>query len=236
MFSFVVCGSSCQVYPSEYAYHRDSVYRRESDSANCKNYQLSLTPNSRSRDYIHCDGTPLRLTDSDIGSEQYTTSDYYMWPAETKSQVLFIFPTRVYLTTITLHYNVYVYSGSDRGLPRLRFYAVPGDFDVWDAPTTSHTRVEVAAVPPGEEPAGIRNISVGFNIVTIKILMHISSSVYSFALSEVEFISDFCGGSTTITTISEDSKKSSDYLTTTLHLTESDVTVINTSSGTSGKF
>ena len=68
-------------------------------------------------------------------------------------QLLFIFPTAVSLTTITLHY----YSDNIRGLPRLRFYAVPDDFDVWDAPTTSYPHVDVALVPPGGEPAGRRN-------------------------------------------------------------------------------
>ena len=165
-----------------------------------------------------------------------------MWTAGSgNSQLLFIFPTRVNLTTITLHYYVYVYSGNNRGLPRLRFYAVPDDFHVWDAPTASHTHVDVTAVPPDEEPAGIRNISVGFNIVTMKVLLNKFSSGYSFALNEIEFFSDFCGGSKTITTISEDSKKSSDYhfgeyMIITLHMTESDGTSINTSRETSGKF
>ena len=45
--------------------------------------------------YVYCNGTPLRLTDSDIGSENYTTSDYYVWNAETRSsQLLFIFPKK----------------------------------------------------------------------------------------------------------------------------------------------
>ena len=54
-----------------------------------------------------------------------------MWSAGRGGQLLFIFPTRVSLTTITLHY----YSDSVPGLPRLRFYAVPDDFNARDAPT-----------------------------------------------------------------------------------------------------
>ena len=116
----------------------DSVYRTERDSANCRNYHTW-------QDYIHCDSTPLRLTDSDIGTEQYTiaTSDYYVWTAgSVSSQLLFIFPTKVNLSTTTLHY----YSDSVRGLPRLSFWAVPDDFDVWDAPHTDYSYVDVAAV------------------------------------------------------------------------------------------
>ena len=117
---------SCQVYPSEYAYHMNSVYRTERSSANCRNYPSGPNVNEN---YVHCDGTPLRLTDSDIGSEQYNTSDYYLWTAELRNtQLLFIFPTRVNLTTIALHY----YSSSNRGLPGLRFWSVPDDFDIWD--------------------------------------------------------------------------------------------------------
>ena len=185
-----VPATSYQVYPSEYVYHEDSVYRTERTSSNCRNYPSGLEFSIlRSEDYIHCDGTQLRLTDSDIGSEQYTISDYYVWTAGTRSQLLFIFPTRVNLTTITLHY----YSDSGRGLLRLRFWAVPDDFDVWDAPTASYSYVDVAAVPPDETPSGHRNVSISTFFVTKKILMHKFSSSFSFALSEVEFFQQ-CNG------------------------------------------
>ena len=177
----------CHVYPSEYAYHEDSVNRTERSSANCRNYLVDLKPSFRSDHYIHCNGTQLRLTDSDIGSQQYTTSDYYVWPAGSgNSQLLFIFPTIVNLTTITLHY----YSDSIRGLPRLRFWAVPDDFDIWYAIISSYSYVEVAAVPPGGEPAGHRNVSVNFTIInTLKIVMHKFVSAFSFTVSEMEFFS-----------------------------------------------
>ena len=90
------------------------------------------------------------------------------------------------MTTITLHY----YSDSDRGLPKLRFYAVPDDFAVWDATTTSYTSVDVASVPPGGEPAGHRNVGINVNFNTKKVLMYKYSSNFVFAVSEVEFF--FC--------------------------------------------
>ena len=157
----------------------------------CTEYPKSSTWVSIiSEEYIHCDGTPLKLTDSDIGSEQCmrTISDYYVWTAGLRSQLLFIFPTRVNLTNITLHY----FSDSIRGLPRLRFYAVADDFDIWDAPYSSYYRVYVAAVPPGEEPPGRRNVSVGFNVTTMKLLMYKFRSSYLFAVSEVEFFNHTC--------------------------------------------
>lgn len=85
-------GMSYQVYPSEYAYLDHVVHRHERTSANCRNYQIGLQLHVFTETYVHCNGTLLRLTDSDIGSDHYTTNDYYVWPAGSTSQLLFIFP------------------------------------------------------------------------------------------------------------------------------------------------
>ena len=174
------------MYPSEYAYHDDSVNRAESDSANCRRYPSGLKVAVSTQDYIHCDGSQLKLIDSDLGSEQYSSSDHYWWNARRDGQLLFIFPTRVSLTTITLHY----YSDSDRDqdLPRLSFYAVPDDFDVWDIPSASISRADVFAVLPGGEPAGHKNVSIDVNFNAKRVLMYKFSSSYSSAVSEVEFL------------------------------------------------
>ena len=179
------------MYPSEYAYHIDSVSRAETASANCRNYESGLVIGSTGSEYyIHCNGTRLRLTDSDFGPEQYSSSYYYEWSAETSGtrQLLFIFPTRVNLTIITLHY----YSDSRRGLPRLRFIAAPDDFDVWDAPPGNSRYADIAAVPLGAESAGRRNASINVNFSTTKILMVKFGNYLKLAVSEVEF--SFCNG------------------------------------------
>ena len=183
MFYYSVAfATPCQVYPSEYAYHHDSVNRAERGSANCRRYPASgIQGGDNPEHYFHCDGTQLKLTDSDLGSEQYSSSEYYVWNAGNDGQLLFTLPTRVSLTTITLHY----YSDSDRGLPRLRFYAVPDDFNVWDAPTTSNPRVDIIA--SSREPAGHTNVDINVNFITKKVLMYKYSSSYLFAVSEVEF-------------------------------------------------
>ena len=171
----------------------DSVIGTERSSANCRNYPQNLSPVSRTEHYIHCNGTPLRLIDSDIGSDQHTLSDYYVWLAESRSsQLLFIFPTRVNLTTITLHY----YHTRGRGLPRLKFWAVPDDFDVWNVPVSSYSHVDVAAVPPSEEPAGHRNVSiiVTHYHYTSKLLLVKFASGYPFQVSELEFLCYNCNG------------------------------------------
>jgi hypothetical protein len=173
------------VYPSEYAYHDNSVTRAESVSANCRSYP------PRDGDtgfvYTHCDGKQLKLSDSDRGSNtEYTATSYYVWTAESAEQLLFIFPTIVSLTTITLHY----YSDSLRGLPRLRLYAVSDDFNVWDATTTGIPYLGIPAAPSGREPASHRNIRLNFN--TKKVLMYKFSSSLAFAVSEVEFFTMSC--------------------------------------------
>ena len=88
------------------------------------------------------------------------------------------------MTTITLRY----YSDSVRGRPRLRFYAVPDDFNVWDAPTTSTPCVDVDLVPPGGEPAGRKNTSIiNISFKTKEVLMYKFSSNLELAMSEVQF-------------------------------------------------
>ena len=172
------------MYPSEYVYHEDSVTRAESASANCRNYPETFAEASvHPENYIHCDGAQLKLTDNNLGQQQYLSSDYYVWPAGSDEQMLFIFPTRVSLTTITLHY----YSDSVRGRPRLRFYAVPDDFDIWDALNSGTPYGGVAAIPPGGEPAGHRNVRINNNFNSTKVLMFKYSSSFQFAASEVEF-------------------------------------------------
>ena len=181
---YVGLATSCQVYPSEYAYSQDSVNEVEYVGANCRRYPSGLQAGVFTQEYIHCDGTQLKLADSDLGQERYSNSDYYVWSSGRDGQLLFMFPTRVSLTTITLHY----YSDSDRGLSRLRFYAVPNDTDIWDALSTSNPNVDVTAVPPGGEPADHKkNVSINVNFKTKKVLMYKFSSSHPFAVSEVEF-------------------------------------------------
>ena len=173
------------MYPSEYAYRDDTVARAESASANCRRYPPRVGDGSIV--YIHCDGEQLKLSDSNRGSNtEYTATSYYVWSAGSDEQLLFIFPTRVSLTTITLHY----YSDSVRSRPRLRFYAVPDDFDVWDGLTSGTPYAGIAAVPPGGEPTGHRNVKVtlGPKFNNKKVLMYKFSSTFAFAVSEVEFI------------------------------------------------
>ena len=139
--------------------------------------------------YTNCSGEPLKLSDSDSGSNmEYRADSHYVWIANKDGRLLFSFPTRVSLTIITLHY----YSNSDRGLPRLRFYAVPDGFNVWNDPTTSSSTADIAAVPPGGEPVGHSCISINVTFSTMKVLMYKFSSSFLLAMSEVDFLTCNC--------------------------------------------
>ena len=176
--------TSCQVYPSEYAYEDDSVTRVERASANCRRYPPATHSQSiHPEHYTHCDGTRLKLTDSNFGQKQYQISDYYVWSSRTDEQLLFIFPTRVSLTNITLHY----YRDHVRGLPTLIFYAVPDDFGVWDVPTIHHPHADVAEVQPGRELAGHKSVNIVVNIETKKLVMYKYGSNFKLEVSEVQF-------------------------------------------------
>ena len=70
--------------------------------------------------------------------------------------------------------------------------AVPDDFNVWNAPYGSYGYIEIDAVQQDERSAGRRNVSVGFNFITRKILMSKYRSDFSFAVSEVQFFNQNC--------------------------------------------
>ena len=143
--------------------------------------------------YTHCNGTQLRLTDSELGPEKSINfSLYYEWGRET-TQLLFIFSTRVNLTTITLHY----YSGGqNNGLPPLMFFAVLDNFYVWNNATFgNYTSVRVTGELPAADTGsrGRTNVSVNVNFNTKKVLMVKERSDFTFAVSEVEFFTR-CNG------------------------------------------
>ena len=100
----IVYATSGQVYPSEYAYRNDSVTRTESVRANCRRYQDNLQAGEFTDRHTHCDGNQQKLIDSDLGQKQYQSTAYYVWPAGSDGQLLFLFSMKVSLTVITLHY------------------------------------------------------------------------------------------------------------------------------------
>ena len=158
--------------------------RAKSDSDNCSSCRPGPIPGSGyPEEYIHYDGTQLELADSNFEQgSQYPSTDHYIWPADSDGQLLFMFPTRVSLAAIRLHF----YSDSGQGHPRLRFYAVPDDFDVWDAPNISFPHVEVTSIPL--RAGGWNSHIIVSNLNTKKVLMYMFSNSSVLAVSEVEFL------------------------------------------------
>ena len=174
--------------PSEYSYFVHSVDGTERTSANCTH--TLAADNTSIDDVISCDGAQLRLADSDLGSEPYSSSDYYVWSAGvTVRRMLFTLPERVNLTGITLHY----YSDSTRGLSKLSFYAVPDDFKLEDGLRSIYSQAIVdARRPESREQDGPTNFTLNLDFNTKKVLMLKILSNFQFALSEVEFFT--CNG------------------------------------------
>ena len=173
------------MYPSEYAYHVNSVNRAEGGNGKCRMYASGLILNDYSENYMYCRGVQLTLADSDLGPEQYTgSSDYYVWGAKSGHKpLLFTFSTRVNLTSITLHY----YSDSDRGLSRLRFFAVSDNFNIWNTTSANSGSGRIDTMPPDGKQAGRRSVSITVNFNTRKVQMYKVNSDFEFAVSEVEF-------------------------------------------------
>ena len=152
----------------------------------CSLYQSGLDENTGTEMYINCKGTSLRLTDSDTGLDQYEIEDYYYVAHSGTTyvavQLLFIFPTTVSLTNIKLHY----YTDHVQGLPALKFYSVPDNFNVWAAPTSSHSYVAVSAIPPNEDSVGRKYVNVNCNFHTKRVLLRFLNNI-AFAVSKVQF-------------------------------------------------
>ena len=103
---YAALAASCQVYPSEYAYHDDSVPELRVPAPTVGGIHLVTFKQVSIQNITSTvmEHVQLKLIDSNFGQEQYQNSDYYEWNTGSADQLLFIFPTRVSLTTITLHY------------------------------------------------------------------------------------------------------------------------------------
>ena len=142
--------------------------------------------------YVSCEG-PTRITDSQKSLPVFTQDSpdsVYIWGSQ-KDKVLFTFSDQKDIHSLALHY----FSNSDnQALPKLRFYAVPEDFEVQDEVRGSYPMTIIDEVRPGREQEGLRNKSKTVDFHTSKILMTKSyTKNYQFYLSEVEFFTNNIG-------------------------------------------
>lgn len=79
----------------------------------------------------------------------------------------------------------------DQGHSKIRFYAVPDDFDIQDSlETDRYPKTFIDEALPGSEETGLRNVSRDVRFNTTRVLMTKSESKnYKFVMSEIEFFS-----------------------------------------------
>ena len=162
----------------------------EYPGAQCRTYD-----NSHLQSYSLCDGSPLRLTDSQLGPDYYSSThdhNYYIMK-DNGYYRNFVFtlsePTR--LAQIRLHY----YSDIHRGkiLPVIYFYATKHNQLVYNT-LDAYERLGVVGSPFSETVNGRTNVTISVSSCSLeysKVLMYISfipNDKY-FYLSEVEFFS-----------------------------------------------
>lgn len=169
---------------------------------NCTPYPPSITSDSEMDPTQHIRCThPTRLTDSNTGPNTYTedtAADVYI-SGNNPEQILFIFSTPVSITAI----NILYYSNTeDQGHPKIRIYAVPEDFNVWDTADSSCPSIFIDEAPPGSEETGLRNVTREAGFETTRVLLTKSESKnYNFVISEVEFFTCDPGKSHSITMV-----------------------------------
>ena len=153
---------------------------------NCNTLSSPDLGTAEGTEYVHCQH-PTRITDSEKSQPIFTQDTYnsvYIWPSKS-DQVLFTFSSWKVIDSITIHY----FSNEDnQGFPKIRFFAVPEDFEVSDTPDSSNPTRVIDSVSPGNENTGLRNKTRNVPFNTTKILMTKGyTKNYQFYVSEIEF-------------------------------------------------
>ncbi len=154
--------------------------------------EAAAVSTSSTAGYVSCDH-PTRITDSHKSTPVFTQDTHntvYTW-GNKDDRVLFTFSSTKSIDSIVIHY----FSNSDnQGLPKLRFNAVPDDFEVMDTIERSYPLGIIDAVRPGREEPGLKNKSRNVGFETRKILLTKKKKKnYLFSLSEIEFFTSDIG-------------------------------------------
>ena len=170
------------MFPQELAYKSDNFLHQ--DDASCIPYTSDAAPTTPTVDptqYVHC-SQPTTITDSNTGPPTY------VW-GEASGKLLLIFSNEISFENITIYY---ISDTTAQGRPKLRIYAVPDNFQVWDEPTTSYPSRVFDEIMPGGEEEGVRKVPnsndgiVTFNTSRVLIEKLVETKTYNFSISEVE--------------------------------------------------
>ena len=192
-----LCADYRKVTIANYAYHNSKVNISEYPASQCVRYDnhdplLQL--------YSVCTGSPLRLTDSQLGPDHYSSThsnDYYIFKGNTNAinvyqNFLFTLSEPTRLAKIRLHYYSDIHQG--KILPMIYFYATRHNQQVYDTLDAYYERLGVVGSPFSETINGHSNVTISVSSSSLaysKVLMHISfiPNEKFFYLSEVEFFS-----------------------------------------------
>ena len=123
----------------EYAYLTSSLSGMDHPGANCRQYCGSNPSHPPITSYTHCDGSPLKLSDSEVGSTKNYTADqnqYYCSNGPVSLKILFTLSESVQLSHTRLHYyngpQDNPMSGYRKVLPATIYTLVNDEYEVWE--------------------------------------------------------------------------------------------------------
>lgn len=177
-----------------------SLLSMDHPSANCRQYCSnnnipSHPPALDITSYTLCDGSPLKLSDSQIGSSNdYMTDQDQYYCSSGSLEILFVLSEKVQLSHIRLHiYNNWnePINGYYRSLAPTVFSLMNDDYEIWE-PQFSGVHVYGPHSIVNDYITGPRNITVSAlrEIKTRKVVLTTLTaqhSSYQFCISEIEF-------------------------------------------------
>ena len=173
----LVLTQSCGINPQSISYSNQS-FDTGTHPIDCE------VENVSGRVYMHCSNTVL--TDGYRGPANFNEGDtrpYYIWDKPQKQRLLFTFPRTISLTSIILYY----YHSINYALPKVRFFPIGDDFQIWDQVPNDVLSTTIGPVGSSQY-MGKASIAVNLTASISKLLMLVEMhKSYGLALSEIEF-------------------------------------------------
>ena len=183
-------GTSCRVIPTQIIGRLTGDNVPFPNGDNCTHCNDTV--------YFHC-YSPTKLSDNQYLNITFRGWVYQWRYSPSDVPVLFVFPTNFSLNNIKLTFESGPLDDNTLlGLPMLKFYHVPNDFDIWNYSNLSQLKQLTGVVQLGERQYmlrtsyGVSQFTLSFtpdNISTKKLLMVITfiEKEFDFSISEIEF-------------------------------------------------
>ena len=170
-----------QVFPGTISYQSSNFDHTVTDSCTPYPSNTSAPQGINPTEYVRCNH-PTTITDDNTGPP------FYIW-GEAPGHLLLEFPTPTNFSSIMIYYQY----NATYALAKLRIYAVPDSFSVWDLPDNSYESRGFDEVRPGVGVDGLRELPdpavPPIQFVTSKVLIDKleDTKTFLFAFSEVAF-------------------------------------------------